>query len=86
MGPPREGGRRKGGSWLLVAKDEWKKEEKAEKLQTKVLMKVTVEVCVDHVILNPLDLRKIIRQNITKKCLNTNIPSACTLDYLTSGA
>lgn len=40
------------------------KEEKAEKLQTKVLMKVTVEVCVDHVILNPLDLRKSMKQNI----------------------
>ncbi len=41
MGPPREGGWRKEGSWLLVAMDEWMKEEKAEKLQTKVLMKVT---------------------------------------------
>lgn len=77
MGPPREGGRRTGGSWLLVAKDEWMKEEKAEKLQTKVLMKVTVEVCVDHVILNPLDLRKSIRQNITKKVFKHNKHSNC---------
>lgn len=63
------------------------KEEKAEKLQTKVLMKVTAEVCVDHAILNPLDLRKAsLSQNITIKYLNTiNIPTTC-IDYTTSGA